>query len=220
MAGKATTTRKTSTTAELVVGAAAQNIVKAIAELKSATEGVSKLAQTSEDLTLQVANKEAEIANLIIAKEDTIKALDVTYTEKERQLKVDLELSFKANTKSVVDNYLSSVKETSISVAELASLRKELADATASSENAIKTAVAVATSSVKSHYEGEIKLLHAENKANTAQITAQIDALTSQKISLESQNEKLYHQLDAERAAGTDRAKASAPQPVSITTGK
>ena len=215
------TTRKTSTTAELVVGAAAQNIVKAIAELKSAADGVSKLAETSEALTLQLANKEAEIANLVIAKDDTIKALDVTYAEKERQLKVDLELSFKSNTKSVVDNYLASVRETSISTAELKTLRDSLAEATASSDKAISTAVATAVNAVKAQYESELKLIHAENKAVTASITAKLASLESENTSLSTQNDKLYNQIDLERAAGIERAKASSPQPITVsTTGK
>ncbi len=216
MAVKTTATKKTSTAAEIVVGAAAQNIVKAIAELKTATEGVAKLAETSEALTLQVANKEDELVNLVIAREETIKALDVTYAEKERQLNVNLDLSFKSNTKSVVDNYLASVKETSISIAELKSLRDALAEATASSEKAIQTAVASATSSMKSQYENDLKIIHSENKAVTATITAQLDSLKSEKAALQLQNDKLYNQIDLERTASIERAKAGSVGSINV----
>ena len=86
MASK-TTAKKASQSTEIVLGQAAQQIAKGVSELKSASETIAQLVQASEDLSLQVANKEAQIAEL-----------DVQYGEKARQKEVELELNFKANS--------------------------------------------------------------------------------------------------------------------------
>ena len=70
MASK-TTAKKASQSTEIVLGQAAQQIAKGVSELKSASETIAQLVQASEDLSLQVANKEAQIAEL-----------DVQYGEK------------------------------------------------------------------------------------------------------------------------------------------
>ena len=61
MASK-TTAKKASQSTEIVLGQAAQQIAKGVSELKSASETIAQLVQASEDLSLQVANKEAQIS--------------------------------------------------------------------------------------------------------------------------------------------------------------
>ena len=188
----ATATKKTSATTELVLGQAAQNIIKAVNELKTATEAVNKLSTLGEELTLLVANKE----------------LDVQYSEKERQLNVDLDLSFKANTDKVVTNYLQSVGKVAISATELNSLQKELTETKANADANTKKEVAIVSSSLKSQYENDIRFLQSENKAIAAENASKIGVLAEKNSFLEQQVTKLYLQLDAERAAGIERAKA------------
>ena len=202
MAVKTTSTgaaapKKTNATTELVLGQAAQKITKAIAELNSATEEVSKLSALGEELTLLVANKE-----------EAISALDVQYTEKERQLNVDLDLSFKANTDKVVSQYLASVGKVAVASTELTALQKELAETKANAESITKKEVAIVTSSLKSQYENDIRFLQSENKAIAAENASKIGVLAEKNSFLEQQVTKLYLQLDAERAAGIERAKA------------
>jgi len=188
----ATATKKTSATTELVLGQAAQNIIKAVNELKTATEAVNKLSTLGEELTLLVANKE----------------LDVQFSEKERQLNVDLDLSFKANTDKVVTNYLQSVGKVAISATELNSLQKELTETKANADANTKKEVAIVSSSLKSQYENDIRFLQSENKAIAAENASKIGVLAEKNSFLEQQVTKLYLQLDAERAAGIERAKA------------
>lgn len=52
------TAKKTSATTELVLGQAAQNITKAVAELNTATESVNKLGALGEELTLNACCKQ------------------------------------------------------------------------------------------------------------------------------------------------------------------
>ena len=129
MATKPTTKKATAST-EVVLGAAAQQIAKAVTELGAATATITKLSAQADDLTLQVANKE-----------DAIAALEVEYKERERQLGVDLDLSIKSNTERVVTEYLGSVSKTSIAVAELNGLRQELAETKANADAQTKKEV-------------------------------------------------------------------------------
>ncbi len=205
----AKTTSKKSASTEIVLGQAAQNIVKAVSELNSATEAVNKLSSMGEELTLLVANKEEAIA-----------ALDVQFAEKARQLEVDLDLSFKANTERVVNEFLKANGKVSILSTELNALNKELAETKANADAETKKQVAIVASTMKSQHENEIKLLHSENNNKTIENTAKIGALTEKNTFLEGQVTKLYLQLDAERNAGIERAKAGSVGSINVSSDR
>jgi hypothetical protein len=206
MAGKTTTpARKASVTTEVVLGKAAQQIAKAVSELNAATESVNQLASKTEDLTLQVANKEEAIA-----------ALEVEYNERKRQSEVDLELTMRSSAEKLVNEHLTSNGYVSISANELNSLRSELEQTKSTTEAQIKKEVATVASTLKSQYENEIKLIQSENKAISAENAAKIGTLATQNKFLEDQVTKLYLQLDAERAAGIERAKAGSVGSINV----
>lgn len=193
-----TTTKKASATTELVLGQAAQNITRGLNELKSAWDNVNKLGTLGEELTLLVSNKE-----------EAIKALDVEFAEKKRKLAVELDLSFKADTNRVVEEYLKSTGKVAVSASELDSLQKELNLVKNNAEAETKKQVADATTALKNQYENDIKLLHSENKAVAAENASKNKFLESQVKALQEQVETLYGQLNSERNAGIERAKAS-----------
>jgi len=197
---------KASATTEIVLGQAANQIAKAVIELNNATTTVGKLALKAEDMTLLVANKEEEIA-----------ALTVEYTEKERQLKVDLELSFKSNTEKVVNEHLASKNYTAISVSELIELKDELSTSKSNIDSRIEKEVSTETTRMKYNYENEVKLIQSEHKAISADNSAKIGTLASQNKFLEEQVTKLYSQLDAERAASIERAKAASVGSINVS---
>jgi hypothetical protein len=204
MATKATV-KKASTSTEIVLGHAAQQIAKGVSELNSASATIAKLVQASEDLSLQVANKETQIADL-----------DVQYGEKARQKEVELDLNFKASQDRVVTNYLTENGKVAISKTDLANLQKELADTKANAEAVTKKEVAIVSSSLKSQYENEIKLIQSENNTKSVENASKIGTLTEKAAFLETQVAKLYQQLDAERAAGIERAKAGSVGSINV----
>jgi hypothetical protein len=204
MATKATV-KKASTSTEIVLGQAAQQIAKGVSELKSASETISQLVKASEDLSLQVANKETQIADL-----------DVQYGEKARQKEVELDLNFKASQDRVVTNYLTENGKVAISKTDLANLQKELADTKANADAVTKKEVAIVSSSLKSQYENEIKLIQSENNTKSVENASKIGTLTEKAAFLETQVAKLYQQLDAERAAGIERAKAGSVGSINV----
>lgn len=202
---KSTPAKKASANTEVVLGQAAAQIAKAVNELKAATATVSTLSEQSEQLTLLVANKE-----------EAISALEVEYAEKRRQADVELDLSFKANQERVVNTWLTSNGYTSIPTSELTSLRSELETARTNTNDTVKKEVATVAATLKTQYENEIKLIHSENKAIAAENAAKIGTLATQNKFLEEQVTKLYLQLDAERAAGIERAKAGSVGSINV----
>jgi hypothetical protein len=203
---KSTPARKASANTEVVLGQAAAQIAKAVNELKAATATVSTLSDQSEQLTMLVANKE-----------EAISALEVEYAEKRRQADVELDLSFRANQERVVTQWLTSNGYTSIATSELTTLRSDLDTARTNTEATVKKEVATIVATLKTQYENEIKLIHSENKAVAAENAAKIGTLATQNKFLEEQVTKLYLQLDAERAAGIERAKAGSVGSINVT---
>jgi len=204
---KNTTTKKASASTEMVLGQAAQQIAKAVSELNAATSTVNQLVTQAEELTLQVANKESQIADL-----------EVQYTEKARQAEVEFDLNVKANAERVVTEWLRTNGKVSISSTELNSLQKELTDTKAGIEAEVKKQVASASASMKVHYENEIRTIQLENKAIAAENAAKLNALVQNEKNLQEQVTKLYLQLDAERAAGIERAKAGSVGTINLTS--
>ena len=80
----------------------------------------------------------------------------------------------------------------------------------------MKKEVASIVATLKTQYENEIKLIHSENKAIAAENAAKIGTLATQNKFLEEQVTKLYLQLDAERAAGIERAKAGSVGSINV----
>ena len=196
MAGR-TTTKKTSVSSEVVFGQAAQQINKAVNELNNATKTVTQLVGQIDDLTLQVSNKEAQIAEL-----------SVQYAEKARQAEVEFELNMKANSERIVSEYLRANGKEAIISSELKALRQELETVKANTEAETKRQVAEVTNMLKSQFENDLRFIQSENKAVAAENASKIGVLAEKNKFLEEQVTKLYTQLDAERAAGIERAKA------------
>jgi chromosome segregation ATPase len=192
-----TTSKRTSVSSEVVFGQAAQQINKAVTELNNATKTVTQLVGQIDDLTLQVSNKEAQISEL-----------SVQYAEKARQAEVEFELNMKANSERIVSEYLRANNKEAILTSELKALRQELETVKANAEAETKRQVAEVTTNLKSQFENDLRFIQSENKAVAAENASKIGVLAEKNKFLEEQVTKLYTQLDAERAAGIERAKA------------
>lgn len=199
-------TKKGSVSTELVLGQAAQHITKAVAELNNAVETVRTLTAQAEELTLQVSNKESQISDL-----------EILYTEKARQAEVEFDLNMKANAERVLGEYLRANGKMAVTVNEWNSLQKELSEVKANADAETKKAVAQAVGALKSQYDNDIRLLHSENKAISVENASKIGVLAEKNKFLEEQVEKLYKQLDAERSASIERAKAGSVGTINVS---
>ena len=196
-AGGKTPVAKKSVTAEIVMGKAAIDLNKAVAEALKATEGLGTLVSQSEDLTLTISNQEAQIEEL-----------DIQFAEKERQLQLDLELKMKGSAERTVQEYLAANKLRSISLLE----HQENVDKIASAEALLTKTVAAEVAKVRneesSRFNNEKKLLEAQHAATEAKNTASIDVMNEKVKFLQEQNAQLLHQIDEERKASVQRAQA------------
>lgn len=199
--------KKTSVSSEIVFGQAAQQINKAVTELGNATNTINTLVSQVEELSLQISNKETQIADL-----------EVQFTEKAREAEVNFNLNLKANQDRVVNEVLRNSGMESISSADLKALRQELETVKSNTDSEVKKQVAIVTNSLTSKFENDVRFLQAENKAVAAENASKIGTLAEKNKFLEDQVTKLYLQLDAERAAGIERAKASAVGQITVGT--
>jgi hypothetical protein len=201
--------RKTaSVTTEVVLGQAAQNLKKAVAELGTAFENVKILETKGEELTLLVSNKEDEIA-----------ALETKFAEIERQMTIDLELKMKSNAESTVNENLRARGMTTIPVTELNALRTELQQVKDNMEKTINAEVGKAKGMAESRFEQEKRLLESEHKGAQAENSAKIVALEEKVKFLTEQSVGWEKQLNSERAASVERAKASAVGSIQVGSG-
>lgn len=204
--GKATATKKTNVATEVILGQGAQLINRAVGDLRGAAALIlDNMEAKAEELTLQITNKTAEI-----------EGLEAEYKEKLRQKNVDLDIQFKQDSNKVVTDFLTSNGQVAISKAELQALKAELETTKANAAKEADKAVAIVSSKLKSDHEAATKLAEAEHRASNIENTSKIATLEGQKTFLESQVTKLYEQLDAERDASIERAKAGAVGAINV----
>jgi hypothetical protein len=202
---KATTARKTNVATETVIGASAQALSKAVSEFKSAISHVDGLEDRAAELSLQVANKTAEV-----------EGLDTIYSEKLRQKEVEFGLQFKENSEKVVNDHLATSGKIAISKADFQALQSDLEAARANTKKEVDAATAIVGNTLKSQYEAAAKLAEANHKTDTIESKSQIASLTEKNEFLEKQNNQLIEQLNAERQASIERAKAGAIGTISV----
>lgn len=189
--------RKTSPTVETVVGQAAASLRKSLDEVKSSVATLETLQSKLEDLGLQV-----------VSKEERIKELDVFYVEKMRAHNVEFELKVKESSLKVVEEALAQHHLVAVPKQELAGLQTDLKDLTQSFDDKLKERVSAATGAIANNLNHEKKLLEADFKAKEAENVARISSLESQNVSLTNQVVHWQRQLDEERKASIERAKA------------
>lgn len=205
MANPKATTRKTNVATETVIGASANALAKATAEFKAAIAHVYGLEDRAAELPLQVANKTSEIEDL-----------NTTYAEKLRQKEVEFGLQFKENSEKVVNDHLATSGKIAISKADFQALQSDLETARANTKKEVDAATAIVGNTLKSQYEAAAKLAEANHKTDTIESKSQIASLTEKNEFLEKQNNQLIEQLNAERQASIERAKAGAIGTISV----
>ena len=197
--------KKSNATTEVVIGQAAQQINKAVAELKNAFTQVEGLESKLETLSLQVTGKEERIAEL-----------DAHFAEQLRQKEVELELQFKQNQELVVNKHLLDSGKTAILKTEYNQLIKELEVAKKDNQEVVSEAVSAERVKLVNEHSAAIKLIEAEHKSTTIENTAKISSLEEKNTFLQGQVYKLYEQLDSERSASIERAKAGSVGTINV----
>lgn len=185
-------------------------------KLERATQGLAKIVEE-----LQGASEEhRELVEKIELKQGELGQMELEYKEKERQLKLDLQMRGKEEAESLVQEILKSQGRVSIETSELSSIKKELEDWKNNFESKVKSEVAKTVSVISERHDSQIKTKELEFKATSATIIAELSSANGKVESLQSQINEYKDIIDKERSARVEEAKARGGEKVSITTSK
>lgn len=189
--------------AQKALAAQSANLVKVATDLQGLVATSEGVVQKIEDLTAQAAELEAANAT------------------KRREADAELKLRTKEDRTGVLTELLKEGKLANITQAEVDSLRAELAAKLAADDKDQKVAVAVALSAAKRDSDAVMAGVVADNKVAAAQKDAQITMQADKITFLGTQVAQLQGQIDADRAARLEIAKAeSQRQGVVVNNGK
>lgn len=192
---------------ESIIGAASNKMVSATKALNDAVAQAVKLSSTMDENALKIADQEEKLTNL-----------QTEYSNKRAQGKIDLDLAFKADQKTFVDKYLSENGLCSVPTDEYSELKLVNGEWETKFEEKVREETSRAYANAKRDSENEKKLLDAQYQAKEAQNLAEIKNLQSQ-LSFASQQAKQWEtQLNAERQASVERAKAGAVGNINVTS--
>lgn len=206
---KASPKKKGTSKTEAIIGSGASALNTAVNALAKAVVELQKLPEESDRLTLLIADKEAKLEELV-----------VQFDEKKRSLLVDLDLSMKENTKALVEGHLQALGFIAVEQSAYSNLHTELQLLKDQKDREVAKEVAIATNAMKAKHDADLRVLHAEFGQKEATNTATIQSLSQQLALVKQQNDELFKQLNAERQAGTDRAKANAVGAINVSSQK
>lgn len=205
VAPKKVGTKKT----EAIIGTGVKNLESALKQLENAAKNFNKLNEAVQTLSLEIVDKETKISEL-----------EVTFKERQRQLQVDLEVSVKENINSVITAHFNEYGKTVVDNVEYQNLLAERAALKAEFKSEVAKEVAITKASITREYEFNVKIEQAKHDQQRAEDAARIKSLDEKVAFLTTEVERMYKQLDSERSAGTERAKAAAIGSVNVTSGK
>ena len=190
--------RKGNSQTEMIIGSAVNDLKKVIAAAEGATKNVAKLAEEAE-----------KQQGIIAQREDQIKELDVQFAEAKRQKEVKMELELKENERKAVDTILAKQDLVAVDKASYAKFQSDISTIKSEAETEAQKSVHAATGSMKKQHENDLALQKAGFEKEQATTSAQLANAQSQIKFLEEQVKLWKESVDAERAAGVERAKAS-----------
>jgi predicted nucleic acid-binding Zn-ribbon protein len=182
---------------EVIIGQAASKLSTAVKGIMDAQGEITKLA-----------DKADEYALIIVSQETKLSELEQEYKNRLNQARIELQQSLSADRARFVQEWLSENKLTTISNEELASLNSALVNAESNLEKEIKAAEARAFGIAKADKESALKIASLEHAQKEASNVAEISHLKNEVASLKAQVEMLTKQLDEQRKATVEVAKA------------
>lgn len=203
-----------------------QDIKKVLTAVDRSTKGLSTTAdafvKTVADLTGQVAaltGQQSTLALDIEFKTNELDGLDAQLLVKQREHAAELALRVKENEDAVLESLLKARGLVTKTPAELNALQAQLAEALEDNQDAIDGAVKDVTASLKASAAIELSRVKSDHAVEIAQYKANAGNSTTQITFLTAQNTKLEAQIEADRDARIEIAKAEAArQAVTVNT--
>jgi len=185
-------------------------------KLDRAVQGLNKVA---EDLKTS-ANSHRELTEAIELKQADLIQMEVEFSEKERQMVLDLQMRAKEESEQLVSEVLKGQGSVSISNEELLKLKRELETLKNDFDKNVKSELHKTVSVISERHESQMNAKQLEFNAETATIKAQLETANDKVESVVNQVNEYKDIINEERKARVEEAKARGGEKVNITTGK
>lgn len=194
----------------LVLDRANKTLQATVANLAKTAADLTTLVQQSEAVSLQIEDKNAELAALQAANDTAF-----------REGAAELRLRVKEDRDTVLTQLMTDAGLARISGENLTALQTNLAEALRKDEAELKTAVAQAVAAAQREAKATAMEVAAKNSVENAGKDAQITSLTDKLAFMSQQVVNLQAQIEAERSTRLSIAQADAQrQGVVVNAGK
>lgn len=190
---------------EAIIGAASNKFVVARKGLQDAVAEALKLTETMDEQALKIADNEEKLQNL-----------QTEYSNKKTQQEIELGLAFRAGAKEFADKYLRDNHMIAVSIEEYDETRSQLTEFKEKFDERLNAEVGKAKGMAESQAKNAAEVARLTYEAKEAQNIAEIKNLQSQLNSVKEWNQTLQNQLNAERSASVDRAKAASVGAINV----
>ena len=195
---------------EVIIGQSAVALKKVVGDITAAVGLITDdLVEKAENLSAQIADKEAKIVDL-----------DVEFAEKRRQAEVSLDIALQSNADAKVTSILTNQGKIAVSRVDFDSLNNTLSSLKDKFDSEVRKAEQTAFGIAKKELEQALKNKDLEFAAKKAQNEAELSQKDAQIKFLNEQVTMWKSALDSERTAGVQRAQASSIGAVNITGSK
>lgn len=202
---------KGNKTTEMVIGTAAGKLSAAIAGMDLAYKQLNDFQSKIDANTLK-----------IVEQEEKMSLLEQDLKNKSAQNKIDLNIQYQNDRKQFIDNYTSENNLEIVEEGTLLNLQTKLQTTIQEVEQSIKSEVGKAIGIERSKSASDLRVAELEHKNALVANQSEITQLQAQNKFLTEQVQSWREQLNSEREAATERAKASSIGNINVgsPTGK
>lgn len=161
-----------------------------------------------------------ELEQVILQRQEELAALDTQFDERERQLQADLGLRMKERESAAVLDILNGQGKIAVSREDYATLTNNLTTLKANFDQQLATQVAEVKKDATAGTNAAIRMSQLENEKTNAEQKANLGSAQIQIKQLEATIANYVKQLDNERSARIEEAKARGTPMVNVTSGK
>lgn len=202
-----------------------ENVAKTLTQIDRSTRALNAAADNVRKAVSEASGIEATVSQLALDlefKQNELDNLNKAFELQRRDFQADLQIRVKEDEDAVLTNLLEARESTAIKKVELRTLQAELNAAKSDNAAAIEAAVKVATTAAEQASSIALERQQSQHKVETATLEASKASLEERNSFLTSQIEALQRQIDDERKARVDIAKASQPviQQIPAPAGK
>lgn len=194
-----------SKTTEILLGSASAKLSAAVVSIKDFFSKIDDMERKSEELVLEIANKE-----------NMIQSLEVIYDQKNKQMNFDLELAAKEKTAELLEEHLRATNQVLVPA-------KKLADLTRTSNDfnvMLSTEISKVEKDMKETLESQLSNYQHQQRADNATNLAELAQAQKEVDLYKQQIQRLEAELVAARELVEKVANAGKIGSINIPTGR